>query len=405
MDINEINRLKAGTTGRLVVAPSAIVRWVGGEVMVSCVESRKGTSTKDARILQVLHAFAAPRRPQEVFEELKSFGQAFLFTSAAALMQTGVLVEADESDAVPDDDAARVDLARRDAGGEAADDAAQAEAASRTAQEHAQAIARLVWEVACDLGGFGAYAHRGAAAGDGGTSLVARLGGVRRALSTVASELRGLRAPYVAEQLSRLNLSGASCGLKLNLGSGPRRLEGWVNVDVPPADLAMHLGWGLPFGDESVEYVYLSHVLEHLYKQDALELLREAHRVLAPAGVLRVVVPDVEKCLRAYAEKDEGFFATRRRLWARSTGSSETALELVLKNAGAGVKPWRFWGHKHGYDFETLGHVLRKAGFARVERSEYMESAHAALRVDTTARTAGFKHEGDYYSLFVEAVK
>ncbi|MDT7602218.1 MAG: hypothetical protein QOF61_215, partial [Acidobacteriota bacterium] len=52
-----------------------------------------------------------------------------------------------------------------------------------------------------------------------------------------------------------------------------------------------------------------------------------------------------------------------------------------------------------------LTHTLRAAGFTRIERSDYMRSSHAALRIDTAARTGGFKHGDDYFSMFVEATK
>lgn len=48
----------------------------------------------------------------------------------------------------------------------------------------------------------------------------------------------------------------------------------------------------LPFPDSSVEAVYSSHVLEHLYLSDARLVLSEAFRVLRPGGVIRTSVPD-----------------------------------------------------------------------------------------------------------------
>ena len=56
--------------------------------------------------------------------------------------------------------------------------------------------------------------------------------------------------------------------MRLNLGCGNRKLEGWVNVDREAAckpdrvaDLEK-LPW--PWPDDSAEEVMLSHVLEHL---------------------------------------------------------------------------------------------------------------------------------------------
>jgi len=56
----------------------------------------------------------------------------------------------------------------------------------------------------------------------------------------------------------------------------------------------------LPFPDSSVAAIYASHVLEHLYHEEAQRLVRESWRVLAAGGVLRVVVPDLEAIVREY---------------------------------------------------------------------------------------------------------
>jgi SAM-dependent methyltransferase len=225
--------------------------------------------------------------------------------------------------------------------------------------------------------------------------LVARLGKIKGELSEIADELRDERDPYLKTQLSRLDL--VQGGLKLNLGSG--------NVDVPPADVEMHLSWGLPFSDEAVSYCYLSHVLEHFYRQEAVELLREIYRVLQGGGVARILVPDIEKCMQAYVKHDQGYFETRRKLWSVSSKSAATPLEMVLKNAGAAVKPGSLWGHKHGYDFETLSQVLGEAGFKYIERSDYMTSAYDDLRLDDVSRVAGNEHAEMKFSMFVEARK
>jgi hypothetical protein len=405
MDDTFIEHLKTGSSGPLIVSPAAAVRWHQGQLIISSVESGKAISTDNLRLLQVLHAFALPRVPPEVFQELSSLGQAFLFSAVAGLMNAKVLIEASEVSGASLNRLDKLDTpAHKAQVNGATGDRALAEAASRTAQEHTETISKLARTVAGDLWGFGADVHRDASRDDSESKLVSRLGELRRALSEIAAELRERRAPYLATQLSRLNLSSEG-GLKLNLGSGRSRIEGWLNVDVPPADLQMHLNWGLPFAEGVARYVYLSHVLEHFYKREALEVLRDAHRVLALGGIARLVVPDIEKCMRAYVQKDESYFETRRRLWSVSSESAATSLELVLKNAGAGVKPESIWGHKQGYDFETLSHILRQAGFTSIARSEYMESKHADLRVDAASRIAGHEHEEIKFSMFVEATK
>lgn len=396
MDLTKLTRLQTDADLRLVVSPSAVVRWSDGKALISSTKRGAAIETTDALALRVLHAFSGPRAVRDVRDEFKALGESFPFSWVVALWEIDALAVAVEVAEVPHVEELKASAVEGLKGG--ADVAA--EMSHARAQASAQASAQLIRDIACDMGGFGASLYQET----DGMKFLSRLGSVERTLSAVASELRERRASYLETQLTRLHISDATRGLKLQLGSGAARLEGWLNIDFPPADLGLHLGWGLPFAGESADYVYLSHVLEHLYKEEALALLTEARRVLSPSGVVRVVVPDIEKCLRAYAAGDDDFFETRKKFWTR-TRTFQTPLEHLLKNAGAGIKPGKFWGHKYAYDFRALELLLRQAGFARVARSEFMQSVHPALLVDDNGKTTGFKHGDAYYSLFVEATK
>ena len=89
----------------------------------------------------------------------------------------------------------------------------------------------------------------------------------------------------------------------LNIGCGHHRHPDWVNVDMYDSGggIIVHdLRTPLPFADGTFEVVYHSHALEHFDREQGERLLRECRRVLAPGGVLRVVVPDLEQIARAY---------------------------------------------------------------------------------------------------------
>ena len=91
----------------------------------------------------------------------------------------------------------------------------------------------------------------------------------------------------------------------LNLGCGSRMHPLWTNVDfnvTAPGIIAHDLRLPLPFETDSFHAVYHSHALEHLDRHDGEQLIEECWRVLAPHGVLRVVVPDVERACRCYLE-------------------------------------------------------------------------------------------------------
>lgn len=244
-----------------------------------------------------------------------------------------------------------------------------------------------------------------------------RLGGSRAAalrddLRRVADQLAELGAETtraerraVGARLTSVTEGAPPADVKLHLGCGKTLLDGWLNLDLVGGDVRADLRKGLPVPDGTARFVYSSHLLEHLtFPDEALALLRETHRVLADDGVVRIVVPDIEICLRAYADGDDGFFAERAKYWAWAR-AAETRLEHFLAYVGANRSPFDTYGHKYGYDFDTLANLLRKAGFTVVRRSEYMRSRHPELNVDDRS-PATYKAAGDtFLSLFVEAQK
>jgi predicted SAM-dependent methyltransferase len=89
----------------------------------------------------------------------------------------------------------------------------------------------------------------------------------------------------------------------LNLGCGERYHPDWINVDMAaagPGVIVANLRRGIPFPDGDFGVVYHSHLLEHLQRRDAEQLIAECFRVLRPGGVVRIVVPDLEATVREY---------------------------------------------------------------------------------------------------------
>jgi predicted SAM-dependent methyltransferase len=89
----------------------------------------------------------------------------------------------------------------------------------------------------------------------------------------------------------------------LNIGCGATYHPDWVNLDVAPADpdvLTVNINNGLPFSADFATACYSSHVLEHLDKASANNLIAECFRVLKRGGVIRIAVPDLEALAREY---------------------------------------------------------------------------------------------------------
>lgn len=88
--------------------------------------------------------------------------------------------------------------------------------------------------------------------------------------------------------------------MRVNVGCGTHYASGWINVDrvyLPEhsttPDIVANPIVGLPFGDDSVERLYLGHILEHIRWDDIEVFGREMFRILAPGGTCAVVGPDI----------------------------------------------------------------------------------------------------------------
>jgi predicted SAM-dependent methyltransferase len=84
--------------------------------------------------------------------------------------------------------------------------------------------------------------------------------------------------------------------MKLHLGCGRKKLEGWINCDLYGSDMDMDIR-SLPFDDNSADEIMAIHVLEHFYKHDILNVLIEWHRVLKVGGKLVAELPCLDRVL------------------------------------------------------------------------------------------------------------
>lgn len=83
---------------------------------------------------------------------------------------------------------------------------------------------------------------------------------------------------------------------KLNLGSGKEYKnpsKGWINLDYNKqykTDVLHDLNkFPYPFKNEEFDYIYCSHILEHV--QDFFKVMKELERILKVKGVLHIRVP------------------------------------------------------------------------------------------------------------------
>jgi len=131
-----------------------------------------------------------------------------------------------------------------------------------------------------------------------------------------------------------------------------------------------------PFARNSVDAIYASHVWEHLFRDEVMNVTRECCRVLKPGGVIRLVVPDLSYFCRQY-------------LGSKDTDSSDRLMENLA------LRPRRrerslimklytyftdFHTHKWMYDARSLSSILAACGFTEITEKECFESLIPEIR-------------------------
>lgn len=66
------------------------------------------------------------------------------------------------------------------------------------------------------------------------------------------------------------------------------------------ADLRIDVRKGLPYKDNSVDFIYSEHFIEHLSADEAKSFFKECYRVLKPGGVIRTATIDLQYMLERY---------------------------------------------------------------------------------------------------------
>lgn len=175
-------------------------------------------------------------------------------------------------------------------------------------------------------------------------------------------------------------------GLKLHLGSGSVRLDGWINIDREArADLNLDLREGLPFPDGAARLLYNEHVIEHITVDEARRCLKDWFRVLEPGGVLRIATPDLAYVVERYQHD------WRDQAWLRLPEYAFIQTRAEMMNVA-----FRWWDHQYLYDGEELERRVREVGFQTVRRCAFGES--------TVPELAGLETRPDS-KLIMEAVR
>ncbi len=132
--------------------------------------------------------------------------------------------------------------------------------------------------------------------------------------------------------------------MKLNIGCHKRYLNGWINADirkVKPLDIVLDARYNLPFKNNSLDFIYSEHFIEHLTYEEGEFFFKECHRTLKPSGIVRTATI----CLDGMIQKYNNSWDDQN--WLKNYPEIKTSGQML--NAC-----FYKWHHKHVYNILDL---------------------------------------------------
>ena len=152
-----------------------------------------------------------------------------------------------------------------------------------------------------------------------------------------------------------------------------------IRLDIDPQskpDVVASMLNMTPVANQSVDAIFTSHNLEHLYAHEVPLALNEFKRVLSPNGFLVVTCPDLQEICRLVAEGQ-----LVEPLYDSKAGPI-SALDVIYGHRKSLAAGNHFMAHKCGFTLKVLVDLLGGAGFAKV---------------------AGYRRKAPYFDLWVVA--
>jgi SAM-dependent methyltransferase len=231
---------------------------------------------------------------------------------------------------------------------------------------------------------------------------------LRRRLHTLGQHARLQRHKVVGRRAIGLYVRSHPVR-RLQLGTGPNLLPGWLNTDLSPERYPEHspelvyldASRPFPIADMSFDYVFSEHQIEHIPETQARLMVEECFRVLKPAGRLRIGTPDLSAILSLYGdplEEVQRHYVDWVMTRFRPNISSGNRRCYVINHI------FTDHGHRFIYDYETLSALLTDAGFREVVLRKPGESDDPLLRdIEAHGRAIGDEAINSFETLVVEA--
>ncbi len=201
----------------------------------------------------------------------------------------------------------------------------------------------------------------------------------------------------IMKRIPRMTSGDGRGHKKINMGSHTGMFYyGWLNSDIN--DLSK-FAWGqgydfmildaskpMPFPDEYADFIFSSHLIEHLPRMHGATYVRECYRVLRKGGVLRIATPDAYRLMTYYVgnydpmskkplvEDGPGTLAQFKHV---NVGVSKALTDLDR------LAHVLLAGHQSIYDSITIARTMIDAGFKVVQQRDPWSSMNKQLSDET----------------------
>ncbi len=161
----------------------------------------------------------------------------------------------------------------------------------------------------------------------------------------------------------------------LHVGCGPHRSElleaefpkpTWaeIRLDIDPnvkPDIVASITHLAMIESGSIDAIFSSHNVEHLFAHEVPQAFREFARVLAPHGFAMIGVPDLQRVAEMIA-KDQLLDTAYV-----SPAGPIAPIDMVYGHRGYVAQGFHFMAHKTGFTARSLAQTLVDNGFARAD--------------------------------------
>ena len=144
--------------------------------------------------------------------------------------------------------------------------------------------------------------------------------------------------------------------MKLNIGCGYNIMDGYVNIDMvatTPQTVVKNI-LTVDYNDNSVDEIYMRHVIEHFYEDEIEQIIANNYRMLRSGGVFIIETPDFDRIVEAWQKNLLTKQVLNYVIFGFQAGNMTREREAHML-------------HKYVFDERLLTQFLEKVGFTVIE--------------------------------------